>query len=488
VVWGGDAGCGASVLLAADLNCSASFALLPTEATLSVAVTGVGMVLSDPPGIGCPGDCSEIYPLNTAVTLSAQPAPGTDVSWSGAPGCSGRALTVAVSMTTDRACSAVFTASSSVQEWRPLEAAPWDSLTYAPTVATDSAGWPLVAHLYPLGEQNQLVVRRFDGLQWQVLDAQVNSDFSTAASPSLAVQANGRPVLAWSENNHRIRVAEWDGLQWVDLADNLSIGGNSAIVAEPQLAVAGTEIVVVWMEYQGTSARLALKRMDRASSGPWAGDFIDGVSGGTGDLVPRLALQADGRATVLYAPGTANSGELALRVVEQTGTGWQPLCGDVAPAGGFGYPNRTFGFGLYRGADGTAVVTSVSIDAHRVITRSCNGTDWVPYGSTDGTALVADDSTRVLKAVTLLPGGSGPTLAYALSNGYGLGTIVGVLRGSASGWSALAPELLIPRPTPTGTLAAAMSTPSSPVVGLVLETSGNNGGISNGVQLYRFYP
>ena len=103
-------------------------------------------------------------------------------------------------------------------------------------------------------------------------------------------------------------------------------------------------------------------------------------------------------------------------------------------------------------------------------------------------ALVADDSTRVLKAVTLLPRSNGPTLAYTLSNGYALGTIVGVLRGSPGAWSALAPELLIPRPTPTGTLAAALSTPSSPVVGLVLETTANNGAISNGVQLYGFYP
>ena len=82
--------------------------------------------------------------------------------------------------------------------------------------------------------------------------------------------------------------------------------------------------------------------------------------------------------TVLFAPGTANDGEGALGVVEQTGTGWQPLCGAVAEAGGHGYPKRTFGFGLYRGADGTAVVTSVSNDAHRVTTRSCNGSEWVP--------------------------------------------------------------------------------------------------------------
>jgi Divergent InlB B-repeat domain len=55
---------------------------------LSIAVDTApgasGRITSDPPGIDCPGDCTETYFTNTLVTLAASPAPGSAfLGWSG---------------------------------------------------------------------------------------------------------------------------------------------------------------------------------------------------------------------------------------------------------------------------------------------------------------------------------------------------------------------------------------------------------------------
>ena len=57
--------------------------------TVAPAGNGSGAVTSSPAGINCPGDCVEIYPAGTLVTLTAAPASNSIFTgWSGG-GCSG---------------------------------------------------------------------------------------------------------------------------------------------------------------------------------------------------------------------------------------------------------------------------------------------------------------------------------------------------------------------------------------------------------------
>jgi hypothetical protein len=74
------------------------------DTPLSVALlgAGAGTVTSNPAGISCPNDCSEIYDARTVVTLTAAPAPSSSFDgWGGA--CSGKSTTCTVPI--DRAQS-----------------------------------------------------------------------------------------------------------------------------------------------------------------------------------------------------------------------------------------------------------------------------------------------------------------------------------------------------------------------------------------------
>ena len=71
---------------------------------LTVSVSGNGQVTG--PGIACPGDCSEIYPVNTTVNLTAVPGSGQKFDgWGGA--CSGTGA-CSVNMSENRSVTATF--------------------------------------------------------------------------------------------------------------------------------------------------------------------------------------------------------------------------------------------------------------------------------------------------------------------------------------------------------------------------------------------
>ena len=68
---------------------------------------GAGTVTSNPAGISCGSDCSEVYPSGTAVTLTASPAVGSSFAgWTGG-GCTGTGTCV-VTLTAATAVTATF--------------------------------------------------------------------------------------------------------------------------------------------------------------------------------------------------------------------------------------------------------------------------------------------------------------------------------------------------------------------------------------------
>ncbi len=81
----------------------------PPNRTLNVTKLGAGSGSITGPGINCPGDCTETYPNNTAVSLSATALAGS--SFAGFAGaCTGN--TCNLTMNADRAVSGTFNANA----------------------------------------------------------------------------------------------------------------------------------------------------------------------------------------------------------------------------------------------------------------------------------------------------------------------------------------------------------------------------------------
>ena len=77
--------------------------------TLNVGAqpSGLGDVISNPPGIGCPTDCTQDFPGGTSVTLTATPSEGFVFDhWAG--DCSGTAPTCVVTMSGPHSVVAIF--------------------------------------------------------------------------------------------------------------------------------------------------------------------------------------------------------------------------------------------------------------------------------------------------------------------------------------------------------------------------------------------
>jgi subtilisin family serine protease len=105
---GGCSGLGPCIVtLTADTAVTATFSVLERRLTVTLAGAGSGAVVSQPIGIACGVDCTEIYPQGTAVTLSVSPAVGSVFSgWQGG-GCSGLVQCL-VTLTTDTTVIATF--------------------------------------------------------------------------------------------------------------------------------------------------------------------------------------------------------------------------------------------------------------------------------------------------------------------------------------------------------------------------------------------
>jgi uncharacterized repeat protein (TIGR02543 family) len=94
------------VTMTAATTVTATFTLQTFTLTVARAGAGIGTVTSNPSGISCGADCSEVYNSGTVVTLTATPAAGDSFAgWSGA--CTGTG-SCQVTMTQARSVTATF--------------------------------------------------------------------------------------------------------------------------------------------------------------------------------------------------------------------------------------------------------------------------------------------------------------------------------------------------------------------------------------------
>jgi hypothetical protein len=126
------------------------------------------------------------------------------------------------------------------------------NFTFEPALATDKNGSIVIAwYEQDASSQNRIYVKRWSGSAWEQLgDALNTANDSSADYPSLAIDYQNRPVLAWHETdaafNSTINVKLWTGTTWEQVGGGH--GGTTVKVDDgefPSLAIMPDDAPVV---------------------------------------------------------------------------------------------------------------------------------------------------------------------------------------------------------------------------------------------------
>lgn len=132
-----------------------------------------------------------------------------------------------------------------------------NSFTFAPVLKLDALDRPVVAWLEDHGGYDTVFVKRWTGSAWQALGGGLNvSAERSAETPSLALDRDGFPVVAWAEGtpeSARVYVKRWTGSAWT----LLSVGSaNANVAADARTPSVGVDaegtVTLAWRERRGS--------------------------------------------------------------------------------------------------------------------------------------------------------------------------------------------------------------------------------------------
>jgi len=418
--WSGDCGgtnASTTVAMNHSKNCIAVFSASapqpPPTVNLTVAIVGQGSItggIGTTDGIACPSNCTELYPVDAIVVLSAVPASGYSFSaWSGT-GCVATTTAVTVTMSVARNCTATFTATTPAQWQRqgalnvtaPTQAA----FVSAPEIAMAAGDIPVAA----FAENGVVVVRRFVSGAWTTLGSTLGNGVVT--SVSLTVDSADVPVVAWAEEQNsvgNVYAARWSGSAWVVLGSGPvdTVAGNDA--GSPSIRARGSDIALGWAENTATGQKIIVRTWNgTAWSNAGSTDGPAPTPTAYASANPKLAVAANDALAVAWEEDFG-----VLRVAELVGGVWTPRPNPL--------PTATSGanFNLdiaYAATYGLLVIAQQHGGSGLFAVRRLSGGVWNDLGTPRGNASFS--GTPDIYAVAFSHGRSGavPLLAYSRRN------------------------------------------------------------------------
>ncbi|MEX2171197.1 MAG: right-handed parallel beta-helix repeat-containing protein [Pirellulales bacterium] len=200
-------------------------------------------------------------------------------------------------------------------------------------------------HIPGVGWQELAGGAGFSTLSGSASEGGVSNTAGSSRRPSLAIGADGQPIVAWTEytgSTSNIRAAKYDPAAnagqggWVALGTSLAAGGVSATGAadSPTVLVTTAGPVVAWLDSSSGTTQVFAKRF---SAGAWSGlggaAFATGtgVSQATGS-VSGFAATTDGtKVAIAWSAPIAGGSQVFLR--EFSGAVWNQIGGSASGNG-----------------------------------------------------------------------------------------------------------------------------------------------------------
>ena len=221
-----------------------------------------------------------------------------------------------------------------------------DGDSIAPALVIDGAGRSVIAWSHRLSFFNwEVYVRRFDGSAWvevgmdSATGVGVSDTSSESLFPSLAVDAQGNPAVAWQDRTagpSEVYVRHFDGVSWQSPGgvSAFAVGGsakNTSLCFD-----AAQRIIVAWDDLDTNLDRqIYVRRFDGTS---WQELGVGSASGGgisdtvDDSILPSLIVDATGDPVIAWSDDTSGNEEIYVRRFD--GTSWQEVGSGSATGGG----------------------------------------------------------------------------------------------------------------------------------------------------------
>ena len=146
--------------------------------------------------------------------------------------------------------------------------------SWHPEMAVTPAGTPFVTWADNSSGNWEIYVRKWDGNAWVEVGshsatAQGISDTSyTSTTPSIAIDSQGMPYVAWNDHQHATYVRRWNGSIWEEVGTGSASDKGlcdsyypSLVSTDPAVAIdAENYLYVAWSQYTGTHTNVYIKR------------------------------------------------------------------------------------------------------------------------------------------------------------------------------------------------------------------------------------
>lgn len=214
-----------------------------------------------------------------------------------------------------------------------------------------------------------IYVRVWDGSHWvEVGEGSATGDgisgLGDSDSPSLAIDPDGHPYVAW-RNAKNIYILAWNGAQWTEVGVGSASGGGISndywYSYDPSLAMSDGTAYVAWKRSDGAGNYRALyirkwngSIWEEVGTGSATGEGIGLALGEFGD--PSLAIAPDN--TPFVAWSDESSGNDEIYILAWNGSAWIEVGDGSASGGGISHSGgaSTYPF-LAFAPDGTPYVT-----------------------------------------------------------------------------------------------------------------------------------